>query len=309
MRQPRLGRVGYINCLPIFYAIENDFVSLPARIIADHPSALNSMLASGQIEVTAVSSIAYARCRDCCVVLPDLSIASDGDVWSVALLSRVPVSKLQGKRISLTPYSATSVILLQILLKNYYGVEADLFTRPTGVSPWWEEPDATLVIGDEALKYNLSLYREAPDQCRRSNDWYVYDLGGEWKKFTGRQMVYALWVARREFAEMFPQHLFQIWKGLQAAKEWGESHRGLVAGAAAELVDLPAPLLEEYFRHLRYDLDGTCLTGLHQFFSYAWRYGMIDSPVQAEIWRGDREFQLAYGRNYIQTEAWRKIDS
>lgn len=90
LEEPRLGRVGYINCLPIFYALEKGFVRIPARIVADHPSRLNSLLAAEELEVTVVSSIAYAHYGESCVVLPDLAIASDGAVWSVALLSRVP---------------------------------------------------------------------------------------------------------------------------------------------------------------------------------------------------------------------------
>ena len=53
LEKPRLGRVRYINCLPIFYPLEKGLIKLPARIVADHPSQLNSMLAAGDLEVTA----------------------------------------------------------------------------------------------------------------------------------------------------------------------------------------------------------------------------------------------------------------
>lgn len=96
LRKPRVGRVGYINCFPIFYPLEKGLIKLSAQIVADHPSNLNSLLAAGDIEMTAVSSIAYAHQCSSCVVLPDLAIASDGAVWSVALLSRVPLSQLEG---------------------------------------------------------------------------------------------------------------------------------------------------------------------------------------------------------------------
>jgi chorismate dehydratase len=60
LRKPRVGRVGYINCFPIFYPLEKGLIKLSAQIVADHPSNLNSLLAAGDIEMTAVSSIAYA---------------------------------------------------------------------------------------------------------------------------------------------------------------------------------------------------------------------------------------------------------
>ena len=212
---PRLGRVGYANCLPIFYPLEKGLIKLPCSIVAGHPSNLNSLFAAGDIEVTAVSSIAYARQCSSSVVLPDLAIASDGAVWSVALLSRVPLPELEGERISLTPHSATSIALLQILLSRFYGLEVEYFYRPLGVPPWWGEPKATLVIGDEALR---TIYRYLEeDELSANQKCYVYDLGAEWKKFTGKQMV-LLCGWRRNFVEQHPGLLREIWGALQEAK-------------------------------------------------------------------------------------------
>lgn len=271
--KPRVGRVGYINCLPIFYPLEKGLIKLSARIVADHPSNLNSLLAAGDLEVTAVSSIAYAHLHKSCVVLPGLGIASDGAVWSVALLSRVPLSQLEGERVSLTPYSATSIALLQILLNRFYGIKVEYFYRPQGVPPWWGDPKATLVIGDEALRII----------CQHSEEVeFVYDLGAEWKKFTGKQMVFALWVARRDFMEQHPPLLQETWGALQEAKSWSSSHRRFIAEHAQRLTGIPAEVMEEYFQHIKYELY---LDGLHQFFEYAWHCGVLDSQVQAELWR------------------------
>jgi chorismate dehydratase len=278
--KPRVGRVGYINCFPIFYPLEKGLIKLSAQIVADHPSNLNSLFAAGDIEVTAVSSIAYAHQCSSCVVLPDLAIASDGAVWSVALLSRVPLSQLKGERVSLTPYSATSIALLQILLSRFYEVEVEYFYRPQGVSPWWGEPKATLVIGDEALK-TIYRYLEEDELCANQK-CYVYDLGAEWKKFTGKQMVFALWVVRRDFMEQHPVLLRETWLALQEAKSWSSRHRRFIAEQAQSLIRIPAEIMEDYFRHIKYELY---LNGLHQFFEYAWHCGVLDSQVQAEVWR------------------------
>lgn len=300
LERPRVGRVGYVNCLPIFYAIESGLVQLPADLVADHPSRLNNLLASGMIEVTAVSSIAYAHNRESCVILPDLSIASDGAVWSVALLSRMPVSGLNGRRVSLTPYSATSVVLLQILLNRFYGVRAELFTRPQGVSPWWGDPDATLVIGDEALRLAClprgGVARE-PASSTRERGYYVYDLGMEWKRFTGMRMVFALWVARQEFAERFPHLLREIWRALQVAKGWGCSHRDTVAGVAARLLGIPSAILTEYFRHLKYELSEPYIRGLRHFYECARQCGLIQTPVRIKIWREVYGYRITHGAN------------
>ena len=278
--KPRVGRVGYINCFPIFYPLEKGLIKLSAQIVADHPSNLNSLFAAGDIEVTAVSSIAYARQCSSCVVLPDLAIASDGAFWSEAVLSRVHLSQLEGERVSLTPYSATSIALLQILLRRFYEVEVEYFYRPQGVSPWWGDPKATLVIGDEALK---SIYRHLEENVfSASKKCFVYDLGAEWKKFTGKQMVFALWVARRDFVEQHPVLLQEIWGALQEAKAWSFIHRRFIAEQAQSLIGISAGVMKDYFRHIKYELY---LEGLHQFFEYAWQCGLIDRQVQVEVWR------------------------
>lgn len=286
---PRLGRVGYANCLPIFYPLEKGLIKLPCSIVAGHPSNLNSLFAAGDIEVTAVSSIAYARQCSSSVVLPDLAIASDGAVWSVALLSRVPLPELEGERISLTPHSATSIALLQILLSRFYGLEVEYFYRPLGVPPWWGEPKATLVIGDEALR---TIHRHSANQkC------FVYDLGAEWKKFTGKQMVFALWVARRNFVEQHPGLLREIWGALQEAKAWSFGHQEFIAEQAQRLIGVSAGVMEDYFRHIKYELY---LEGLQQFFELAWSCNLIDRQVQVEVWRDqvvEPVEQVGHGKN------------
>lgn len=276
MLKPRIGRISYINCLPIFYALEEGLVNIPAQIVYGHPNELNRALTEGNIEISAVSSFAYAKQHDKCLVLPDLSISSWGPVKSVALLSKVPLPKLAGKRVSLTPYSATSVALLSILLEKFYNLKVSFFYRPTGTSPWWSEPEATLVIGDEALL-----------QVNCQEGLYIYDLGEEWYRFTGKHMVFALMVVEKGFAQTFPGLLEEIWHGLIAAKQWGRQNLTTLASQASSLTGLPAPGLIDYFHRLQYDLTTEHLEGLHTFYQYAYEQGLLPAPVTVKLWRAE----------------------
>ncbi|GFN23515.1 menaquinone biosynthetic enzyme MqnA/MqnD family protein [Thermanaeromonas sp. C210] len=278
MSRPRIGRISYINCLPIFYALEEGLVKIPAQIVYGHPSELNRALTEGHIEISAVSSFAYAEQCDKFLVLPDLSISSWGPVKSVALLSKVPLPELAGKRVSLTPYSATSVALLSILVERFYNLQVKFFTRPPGTSPWWSDPEATLVIGDEALL-----------QVNRQQGLYIYDLGREWQRFTGQHMVFALVVVQEEFARSSPGLLKEIWQGLMAAKEWGRQHLALLASQASSLTGLPLPDLIDYFHHLQYDLTPKHLEGLHTFYQYTYQQGLLPAPVNVKLWRAEDE--------------------
>lgn len=273
MEWPRVGLVGYINSLPVSYALEVGVVNLPAKICAHHPAELNRLLQTNQLEVAAVSSIEYARQQDSCLVLPALSISADGQVRSVALVSRVPMEELHGQAVSLTPHSATSIALLQILTRKFYRIEPRYFVRPAGSSMWWGSPVASLVIGDEALQAVCTTH-----------DCYVYDLAAEWKRWTGLKMVFAIWVARWDFAASHPEQLSTIWQGLVAAKRWGLDHKDLLTVRGAKLTGLPPAAVRGYFDVLEYDLDWGHLEGLLYFFLCAREYGLLDRPAMLHIW-------------------------
>lgn len=273
MEWPRLGRVSYLNCLPVFHALETGRVEVPARIVAAHPSALNESFRQGELEVTAVSSLAYGEMAEEALVLPDLSISSNGKVMSVALASHLPVEELGGEPLSLTPYSATSVVLLQLLLRRLYHVSPSLFTRPRGSPPDWGKPQALLTIGDECLRVT-----------REGRFPYLYDLGEEWRRLTGKRMVFALWVARKEFARSSPDQLAGIWQALQLSKEWGRKHPGACVAVGAERLEVEPEFMEEYFAALDHDLDWPHLEGLLTFYRLAYAEGFLPRPVTMEIW-------------------------
>ncbi len=97
-------------------------------------------------------------------------------------------------------------------------------------------------------------------------------------------MVYALWVARREFALQFPSLLQEILVALLTSKQWGYEHWETVADAASRSIDIQAVTLAEYFQHLKYELSASYVDGLQYFFESAWQCGMLRTPVQVEIW-------------------------
>lgn len=274
----RLGRVSYINCLPLFYAIETGQVVLPAKIVADHPAVLNRAFQQGELAVTAISSLAYGNLMEEALVLPGLSISCHGPVGSVLLASRLPVEELTGCRVSLTPYSATSVVLLRILMERFYHVSPCFFTRPAGTIPGWEMPDAVLTIGDEALQL-----------AQKGSYPFIYDLGAEWKKFTGKPMVFALWAVRREFAAVCPEGLLSMWKALQSAKDWGRKHPRTLAAVGAQRLGLAPDFMEKYFALLNYDLDWLHLEGLLTFYRLAYDMGLLPLPTVLDVWGKENE--------------------
>ncbi|NLI13084.1 menaquinone biosynthetic enzyme MqnA/MqnD family protein [Pelotomaculum propionicicum] len=284
MELPRLGYVSYINCLPVFCAMQEGLVKVPARLCSHHPSRLNSMFREGLLDVTAISSIEYTRQPENCLVLPDLSIASDGPVRSVAMVSRVPVELLAGRTVSLTPHSATSVMLLKLLLHKFYNIKVDFFTRPPAASVWWDQPDAALVIGDEALQ----------EINQAGGGLHVYDLGAEWKRWTGRPMVFALWVTTRDFAQKYPEQLTAIWRGMLTAKKWGLKNPEKLVARAKSATELSEEVLTDYFKCLQHDLSWHHIDSLMYFYHCAAECGLVKPAVALHIWgkENDRFYRV-----------------
>ena len=101
----RLGRISFINVDPIYYGIEHEISSDEVRIESAPPVELNRMMAAGLLDISSVSSAAYGACHKEWLLLPGLSIACTGNVMSVLLVSRMPLSEAQWQKRVFIPMS------------------------------------------------------------------------------------------------------------------------------------------------------------------------------------------------------------
>jgi len=260
----KLGRIGYINCYPVYGAIDRGAVPLPATLVTGTPAELNDLLVAGELDVSVISAIEYARHRRDLVLLPDLAISCDGAVRSVMLFSRVPVTEL-ATTVLVTASSRTSVALLELLCRERWQV------RPRFVQARAEASDldglaglphdAVLVIGDPAL---LLAGRKAYP--------HSVDLGAAWKEWTGLPFVFAVWAARRAAR---PEGVQAIHRALLAARAWGLAHLDELADAAAQATGVSREACAEYFSGLDYALSARHLAGLSDFFSRLAARGLV----------------------------------
>jgi aminodeoxyfutalosine synthase len=256
----RLGRIGYINCYPIYGAIDRGLVQVPARLVTGTPAELNDLLVAGELDVSVISAVEYARHARDLVLLPDIAISSDGPVRSVMLVSRRTVGQLDGRTVLVSASSRTSVALLDLLCRSVWKITprfAQARAEATDLEDLAKLPhEAVLVIGDPALL--LSARRVYP---------HAYDLGDEWKRWTGLPFVFAVWAARRDAD---PGMVRRIHEGLLASRAWGLEHIDELARAASSSIDFTAPTaaaaLTAYFSGLDYALTPRHLAGLQEFF-------------------------------------------
>ncbi len=269
----RLGYIDYLNCLPVYFGIEQGAVELDVSVVKGPPSQLNRAFLNGELDVTPISSIEYARNADHCVIIPGLSISADGRVASILLFHKRPLSELDGRPVALTASSATSVVLTKIILEQRYGVKPDYKVAPPDLKAMLAEHDAALLIGDDALLAALE-YPEIPH----------VDLGLEWKAMSGHLMVYALWVARREFAEANPDALRTISRLFNASQDYAWDHRPAMVDEAVRRRRLPHAVTEDYFDLIRHEFGSRYRRGLLAYFEQARRLGELGSVPPLRVW-------------------------
>lgn len=266
MSTVRVGYIDFLNSLPVYYGLESGAVPLPkdVELVKAVPAVLNRKMAAGELDVSPMSSIEYARNADSLVLLPDLSINSAGFVHSVYLCFRNGIESLQGGTICMSAESATSHVLLKILLKKRFGIDATLVVGDADPEEIGAKHDGVLLIGDAAMKASLAY----PNLGR-------VDLGDEWTRWTGTPMVFAVWAARRAFVASNGPALRAVHDVLLRGKAWGKAHRADIVEHARKKVYLSRAYMERYFRDLNYDLDAPKLAGLRRYYEEAAALGEI----------------------------------
>ena len=252
----RVGRIGYINCYPVYGALDRGIVANPGEFVTGTPTELNNLLAAGELSVSVVSAVEYARNAKSYHLLPDLAISCDGPVRSVALFSRRDVTTLDGATVLVSSSSRTSVYLVELLCAEYWGVAPKLVearAEQQDLDRLASLPhDAVLVIGDAAL---LLAGKRAYA--------FRYDLGEVWKAWTGLPFVFAVWAARRDAAQ---DQVAAVQRALAESLEWGLAHLDELAAEAAESTGIDVTACREYLSGLDYALSYRHLEGLTSFF-------------------------------------------
>jgi len=263
----RIGQFEFLNGYPLYYGLERGQGWGCFDLVHGVPTLLNGMLLEGRLDISPISSIEYAFHAGALKLFPRISITADGVVDSIQLLSRTSIDRIGS--VALTGQSATSVVLLKILLEQKYGLAPEYVPLTGGAEAALEEHDAVLLIGDQALE---AFYQGGWERS--------YDLGREWKDLTGLPMVFALWGVRRAFFEERPDETYDVQDRLMYSVEYCRGHWDEVVAAAARVYPFETGMLKSYFAKLRYDFTDEYRSGLEDFYRRAAEIGATESvPV------------------------------
>ncbi|MDD5772285.1 MAG: menaquinone biosynthesis protein [bacterium] len=269
---PRVGHIKFLNCFPIYYALVKNMDILDMEFIPGLPTELNRLMIEGKLDVSPISSIEYYKNRDKFLLCPHLSVSSNGSVQSILLLSKVPVKKLDGEKISLTDASATSHVLLKIILDTKYKIHPEYFTSKEDLEGMLKNSKAALLIGDKAL-----------EESQKLNGLYCYDLGEEWKSLTGKKMVYAVWCIRKEFVEKNPAQAKKLMEAFRKSYEYSVNNIQEIIERASTWEKFSEKFIGKYLRGLDFSFDKAARAGLLEFYSMANEAGLIKGKGNLEF--------------------------
>lgn len=260
----RIGRIPYINCYPVYGAIDRGIVPMDAQLIDGVPTALNELMSRSVLDLSVVSAVEYARDAERYLLLPELAISCNGPVQSVMLFSKRPVHELHGSRVIVSRSSMTSVALLELLFAHVWRARPEFVPGNAEVVDIahfaLEEHDARLVIGDAALHLHDAAEQDSPWPTLYP---YRYDLGEAWKSWTGLPFVFAVWVAQRTT----PVHdSMAAHASLLASRDWGLANLPELAEQAAHSSGVGPERCLDYLSGLDYRLSYPHLAGLTEFF-------------------------------------------
>jgi len=285
MGRVRISGVQYLNTAPLVWGFTHGPLAGKYDLTFTLPSQCAEQLARGEADVAIIPAIECQRIPGL-VVLPGMAIASKHAVRSLLVVSRVPIE--EALRLALDTSSRTTAAMVRLLVAGWWsrrGARISFSSAPPDLDAMLAECDAALIIGDPALRLAERHDAGAPLWSRKT-PLYLYDVISEWRAWTGRPGVLALWAARRDVVT--PELLADF----QASKEYGLVHIPEIAANAAATLGLPQAHLEDYLReNIDYSLDEENRAGLELFFEKAAAAGIV--PLARPL-----EYAGAAGRSF-----------
>jgi chorismate dehydratase len=240
LRDPRMLRIGsvpYLNGWPLIEGLSG--------VVFHPPSDLARLLGAGKLDVALVSVSEAIRNR--WAYVPGIAVASPGTTYSVRLHHAVGIPEI--RRVALDRNSSTSNALARIILERRYNLSPKYVMRDPSRGLSFKGIDAAVTIGDTTFHVR---------------GWPFVDLGTEWREWTGRPLVYAVWAYRKGHPRAR-----EMGTVLREAKKRGLARLPEIAREEARSRKLsPGFCLKYLTKYITYDLGSGERAGLRLFARY-----------------------------------------
>jgi chorismate dehydratase len=276
----RISIVQYLNTAPLVWGFTNGPLAGKYDLSFTVPSQCAEAMRTGAADIAIIPAIEYQRIPGL-VVLPDLAIASQNRVRSLLIVSRRPIEQVRS--VALDSSSRSTQALTRILAARYWKIDPEFFETEPDLSAMLGKADAAMLIGDPALRISMAIERHStvsapgPAICQAAalgitsaEIFHVYDVVGEWRKFSSLPAVMAIWAARPEVVTA------EVLRDFCASRNFGLTQLPAISLEAARELELPQPALESYLRHnIDFSLGEENRRGLERYFQEAAKLGLI----------------------------------
>jgi chorismate dehydratase len=282
MSKLRISIVEYLNTAPLVWGFTDGPLAGRYDLSFTVPSMCAEALRADEVDIAIIPAIEYQRMENV-VVLPQMSVAARGPVRSILVIAKKPIE--MAKRIALDTSSRSSVGLVKLLCRNFWGISPEFVPAAPDPAAMLADADAALVIGDPALRIavkmdQLAEKKPSGEDCCGGDDseqavpgvdtLFVYDVAHQWREMTALPCVLAVWVARRDAATP------EVVADFLASKEYGLARISDIAEGASLKLEMPVRPLERYLReNIDFSLDGQNLAGLELYFKQCAEAGLI----------------------------------
>jgi chorismate dehydratase len=212
------------------------------------PSAVTTAAERGEIDAGLLPLVECFRLADRWQPVTGFCIASVQRTNCVFLHSTLPIDALDGAHIGITDEASTAPRLLDVLLRLKYQVQ------PAAYVSLQAPHDAFLLIGNQGLLQQMGV----------PGFPYIYDLGTEWRAWTGLPFVFSRWMARQDID---PTALALLQDTLYVGLEEGVNALYGLQGPREDLLLLPRDVVK-YIQGFRYYIGQSEQQAIDLF----WRY-------------------------------------
>jgi chorismate dehydratase len=276
----RISIVQYLNTAPLVWGFTNGPLAGKYDLSFTVPSQCAEAMRTGAADIAIIPAIEYQRIPGL-VVLPDLAIASQNRVRSLLILSSKPIEQVRS--IALDSSSRSTQALTRILAARHWKIDPEFFETEPDLGAMLEKAEAAMLIGDPALRISIAVERNSTVSpagraiCHAAalgitsaDIFHVYDVVGEWRKFSSLPAVMAIWAARPEVVTR------EVLADFSASRDFGLTQLAAISLKAARDLELPQQALESYLRHnIDFSLGEENRRGLERYFQEAAKLGLI----------------------------------
>jgi chorismate dehydratase len=287
LQKLRISIVQYLNTAPLVWGFTNGPLAGKYDLSFTVPSQCAEALRTGAADIAIIPAIEYQRIPNL-VVLPDLAIASQNRVRSLLIIAKKPIEQVRS--IALDRSSRSTQALTRILAAEHWKINPEFFETEPDLSAMLERADAALLIGDPALRISAAIEKKSTVSpqgravCEAAalgipgaEILHVYDMVGEWRKYSSLPAVMAVWAARAEVVTK------ELLADFAASSNFGLTQIPAICQEAARELELPQSELESYLRRsIDFSLGEENRRGLERYFHEAEKLGLIDREKKIE---------------------------